>query len=625
MSGWGDAALAFLAPPVAIAKAVATEWGPRPPGQKTPDVRPNGELGRGAAINYNEGLNGAPPPPRPTRPRANDPPPDYVNRPSANLQSEFRTGQDQLYPGYGEEYWYQNQNLFAPGGNAQDYFNQTSQGAFAAPGSGEQYWAGVQGNQGPQATAFAWQNAQNQLQGPSAVDNYWGQTQAGFGAPTESSQFQDWAQPQLQGPGAVQQYGAQALGQFGGPTASQGQYASSAGALQGPTGSEQYAQRTVPQLGQQTASEAYFQQAVPQFQNQPRNAQDAFNQFQGGPMGLDPYYEQAKARTVEDTNRGLAASGLLGSSYGAQAMTDSLGQLNAEQANREAEYRILEAKTRGDLARGADIGQTDFFRTGGQLAGQADNSRLAAMGLGGELMGQADQSRLSQELGMGDLAGMSDQTRLAMLMGGADIAGGMSSEQLARLGMGGDLAGQDDASWLARTMGGADVAAQADSGLLGRVGLFGDLGSQYDQNDLTRMLGMGGLALDAQAAGLDRQGQGYNQALGLDEFGLNEATRGMQAAGGAQNLYDDRIQRGFDNQFGFAGALSGIQGQAYNDMFGSDQALMDAMWASQVGQYYQDYMAGLAQQQQSEQGLMNGVGTVADLYSMGGSAGGRAG
>jgi hypothetical protein len=105
----------------------------------------------------------------------------------------------------------------------------------------------------------------------------------------------------------------------------------------------------------------------------------------GMDAGLDPYYDRAKQRAMSDIERETAALGAYGSSAGQDLKREALTDLAAEQANREADFRMRQlAEERG------------WEGLGGQLAGQAGAQQLgrdAAMRqwdvLGGQLAGQA--------------------------------------------------------------------------------------------------------------------------------------------------------------------------------------------------------------------------------------------
>lgn len=190
-----------------------------------------------------------------------------------------------------------------------------------------------------------------------------------------------------------------------------------------------------------------------------QNQQEYFNEFKsnrpniGLDAGLDPYYDRARERQSAELDNQLAARGLSTSSGGIGLISDAMKDLNAEQANREADFRLR--------------------------------------GIG---------------------------------------------EQRAWEGLGGQLAG------------GADAQSNAAS-----------------QNQLAWTQGLGGLAQGADAMGLQR---------------LNS---GIGAANQAQQLEQDRWQQLLGNEMAMGDRMSGMMGQAYGDLLGNDQALMEQSIGMNLG------------------------------------------
>ncbi len=133
-------------------------------------------------------------------------------------------------------------------------------------------------------------------------------------------------------------------------------------------------------------------QAYDQFQqNRPDIAQDP---------GLGAYYENAKRRSLEDINKQAAARGAYGSSAALDVGQEAVTNLEAERANREAQYNLQRL---GE--------QRAWEGLGGQLAGQQAGSQLGwTQGLG-QLGFGADQSRLGRQLGGQGAAGMAQGAR----------------------------------------------------------------------------------------------------------------------------------------------------------------------------------------------------------------------
>jgi hypothetical protein len=118
--------------------------------------------------------------------------------------------------------------------------------------------------------------------------------------------------------------------------------------------------------------------------------------------GLDPYYDRAKERAMSDISREMAALGAYGSSTAQQMRGEALTDLSAEQANREADFRLRAlAEGRGWEALGGQFaGQTesmDFARS------QAIQDALSRMDEGerADFMGALQAGVTGQQLEMG--------------------------------------------------------------------------------------------------------------------------------------------------------------------------------------------------------------------------------
>jgi hypothetical protein len=116
--------------------------------------------------------------------------------------------------------------------------------------------------------------------------------------------------------------------------------------------------------------------------------------------GLDPYYDRARERQTAALDNQLAARGLSTSSGGIGLISDAMKDLNAEQANREADYRL---RAMGE--------QRAWEGLGGQLAGGADSQSNAA-----------SQNELAWTQGLGSLAGNADQAGMYRLNSGMNAA-----------------------------------------------------------------------------------------------------------------------------------------------------------------------------------------------------------
>lgn len=158
--------------------------------------------------------------------------------------------------------------------------------------------------------------------------------------------------------------------------------------------------------------------------------------------GLDPYYDRARERQSATLDNQLAARGLSTSSGGIGLISDAMKDLNAEQANREADFDLR------------SIGERRAWEgLGGQLAGGADSQSNSEsrnqldwmQGLGG-IAGQADvqgMNRLNSGMGAANQAQQLEQDRWQQLLGNemamGDRMGGMMGDAY------GDMMGMDQA------------------------------------------------------------------------------------------------------------------------------------------------------------------------------------
>lgn len=156
-------------------------------------------------------------------------------------------------------------------------------------------------------------------------------------------------------------------------------------------------------------------------------ARDAYFQAQqmrpelGGP-GLDPYYDNAKRRASESINQQAAARGSYGSSAALDQNREAFTNLEAEKANREADY---------NLRRAAE--QRGWAGLGGQLGAAAEQSQLGWMqGLGGLAM-NAEEMDLAHKLSGVKTAMGAQEAWLNRLLGGFNAGLGVQGAHEGRI------------------------------------------------------------------------------------------------------------------------------------------------------------------------------------------------
>lgn len=169
------------------------------------------------------------------------------------------------------------------------------------------------------------------------------------------------------------------------------------------------------QFGQPSAAGQYFNsvsgKSAPTTQNRSDQAYEQYQREMPSILqapDLGTYYDQAQARTLRGITNDQTSRGLYGSSAGAGVAGDAIANLQAQRANREADYNLARNADRraslsgaSDAARAGDItdlanGQLDLsWMSGmGNLASGADSSRLTGLATGMSAAGNASDERL---------------------------------------------------------------------------------------------------------------------------------------------------------------------------------------------------------------------------------------
>lgn len=381
---------------------------------------------------------------------------------------------------------------------------------------------------------------------PGAAEQYWKDNAARVAPGGVSSGAYN---PAGTMPQQAEQYWNKVVGQTA-PQYAEGQYGQTKAALSGPSQSQTFGGRAQPNVWGPSASETFFQTASNDPAANPRNAQSVFDSFRGGPPGLDPYFDRAAQKTTADVNRALAAQGLLGSAFGASEAGDALSNLRAEQALKEGEYRLSEAQTAGQLARGADVGGLEGLQTRANMAGNATDAMLGRMGLGQGIAGQIDEQTLRRLGLLGDMSGMVDQTALQDMATRGNLAQnaqalglnrensafsnamGLDQLDISKLLAGGQLAGQAQNMQAGRTQGMLDNVYRQQMAALAAFSPYymGSIGADQQLMDASMAAELG-LAQNAASQGYraqERLKEDPKWAVGL--FG--DLMGGMSGLGG---------------------------------------------------------------------------------------------
>lgn len=361
-----------------------------------------------------------------------------------------------------------------------------------------------------------WRDQGHKFFQPTNSQAWWNMVAPGLTQPGQGQQWVDQNAPAYQTPGFGEGVNQEVSDSLQGPSTTQGYWDENGNFVQTPGMGENFADTT---LGK-------YSDGTPEVTNM---AGEAYNQFLGArpdikmDAGLEEYYDFAKRRGGESLNRELAARGVYGSGRGLDKLGDMYGGLEAELANRKADYYLRAlAEDRGWAGlglQGASSADMSSLR-------QSENERAWMQGLGDlAFRGQgAGMDRWMAGLTGSQAADATGLARAGMRAGTATTAQGLAMD---RLGQGGDFAFRAGDEELRRTMGGADIAGLADTST------------------------------------------------------LNNLNAGFNAAGGAQAAERARGQDYFNNTLATSGAFDDVFGGAYGDMLGNDQALFDA-WASSL-------------------------------------------
>jgi len=301
------------------------------------------------------------------------------------LQSQYNT-----QPGYGENWFGQNQGYFASGDSAlRDAYNP---GNYTKPGDAEQYWNGVAGSlRGATNTTGALAGAEGRLMGgPSTVEQFVNRNLNQFQAPT---------------------YTEAALGQ-----------AQQQGSTAGQRSAELYDQFQANPSG----LSGYYDRAV-RDSTQDINASLAAQGVLGSSVGANTVAdavaglraEQARAEGEYGLEQYRVASQL---AQGADQGIDQGARLTADlatAADSAALAKMLGGVSAGEAASNQELARTQAF---GNLASSADKLDIDRLLAGGSLSSASQDAALQRYLAQTSAAGQLDQAQLARIMAGTDAS-----------------------------------------------------------------------------------------------------------------------------------------------------------------------------------------------------------
>jgi len=396
---------------------------------------------------------------------------------------------------------------------------------------------------------------------PGEGENFFKETKDFYTNPTATNQYYQNNKDFFEKPGKAAGLFDQEKSTFFQPGLSQNAFEEARSGFFNTGQGEDYTNQAAQGLAKAGVGQNFIGSALKRLSGQTgsgNQAQQAWNQFnQNKPNisnepGLGAYYENAKRRAGESIGQAMAAQGAYGSSAAADQTREAFTNLDAERANREADY---------NLSRLAE--QRGWEGLGGQLAGQASNAQLGwtqglgGLGLGAEGMDlnrgisainaalSGDQAALNRlTAGMGFAQGQ-EGLELQKSLGGLGIAQGIDANALARILGGGQLAGQVDSADLSRLLGGQSAAGGAQSQMLGREGQL--YNEQLSIPNLMVPTVQGGYE------GIFQSDAGLRDAADAASLGQGqEAIRGKQMAGAELRgdlLYPAVVQGTYNNVF----------------------------------------------------------------------------
>jgi hypothetical protein len=285
--------------------------------------------------------------------------------------------------------------------------------------------------------------------------------------------------------------------------------------------------------------------------------------LQGGP-GLDPYYENANRIAQERIRAQTSALGAYGGSTAAALGAEATTNLAAEQASKEADYRLRQLQE-----------QRLWESLAGEMAGQGDiQSRGWLTDVGG----------LTESAEGMDI----DRKRL-----GKDIAVAEQDLALDRITTKTDAAvkaGQEEQD---RTTFRVESALEAEGMEMDKVKAAIDAWADVDQTTLNNNIG-------------------YLAALtGVDEYELRRAFGVVDLVKVADDMRTGNTQAAFDNMFGTGTTLSNHAQTTYNNMAATDQAMvMDILAAGQA-----ELQSALASKQYQGKALTGTVTSLLELFA----------
>jgi hypothetical protein len=289
-------------------------------------------------------------------------------------------------------------------------------------------------------------------------------------------------------------------------------------------------------------------------------------------MGLDPYYANAQRQSIEGINQNLAARGAYGSSSADDQIKETIQNLNADRANREAAYNLQ--RSAENRAWETEIGQQTGSLSGHQLSydqlGQAGVSDLLKNKSGYDLAGAGLQNNLgSLRLGYdtASAGASSDLGKLYQGFGGiyGDMAGDLGNIRSNFANVDATMTGDLNRNRLGFAQAGTGLAANEAQTMQGFAGIRGDMLNNMNTNAL------GYTNTGAQLSGV-RAGVAKDFAVQGSQAGIAKGQLGL----GYDQLLGSLTNNIAQNRLGYDTLQSNNVNNAETNRLGYSRALTDA-------------------------------------------------
>lgn len=193
---------------------------------------------------------------------------------------------------------------------------------------------------------------------------------------------------------------------------------------------------------------------------------------------MNPFYDRAREKTLEQLNRAAAARGRFGSTSALDQITEAMSSLSARQAMDEARYGLdRAAELRG-------------WSTAADELSRAQDALDLRWGLGaGEMAGARDKAVLDRLMGGAETASQVEGMGVDKYLAGIQGASAADLADIDRVRTEGDIKSRGQNQMVDRLTRMFDAGGRADRGRIGRLGFLGDQVTRAFQSIFGPVLG----------------------------------------------------------------------------------------------------------------------------------------